>query len=228
MLVNTGHEMVFSKKRLLTTVAISLQDRLDYALEGSVFIAGAAIKWFKENLHLIKTAQEIDSLAMSVESSEGVVFVPALTGLGAPHWDPLARGMILGLTRSTNANHIARALLEAIAFQTYDVLCAMSSDQLPLKELRVDGGVAQSAFLLQFQADLLQIPILKPKILEITALGAAYLAGLSVGFWSSLDQIQKQWMEDERYEPQKSLKQMQPLIDRWHRAIEVARSYHDV
>ncbi len=186
MLLNTGEQAVASRNNLVTTVAWKRNDRIDYALEGSVFIAGAVVQWLRDGLQIVRSASEIEALAASVPDNGGVYLVPAFTGLGAPHWDAYARGTMFGLTRGATRAHIARAALEAIAFQSADVLAAMQMDaDIALTELRVDGGAAANNLLMQFQADLLGVPVVRPKVLETTALGAAYLAGLAVGYWKS-------------------------------------------
>ena len=194
LLMNTGEQPVLSKNGLLTTIAWGLGDKVTYALEGSVFVAGAAIQWLRDELELIQTAQETEALALSVPDTCGVYLVPAFVGLGAPHWDAYARGMLTGLTRGANRRHIVRAALESMAYQTYDVLHAMEEDaKIPLAELRADGGAAANSFLLQFQADITGVPVLRPTILETTALGACYLAGLAVGYWKDLSEIRRNW-----------------------------------
>ncbi len=205
MLMNTGERPVSSKSRLLTTVAWKIGDRFEYALEGSVFVAGAVVRWLRDSMGIIQSSAQINELAASVADNGGVYFVPAFVGLGAPHWDPLARGMVIGLTGGSGAGHLARAALESIAFQTADVLDAMHADSgIEVKELRVDGGVCQSDLLMQFQADILDVPIVRPKNFESTALGAAYLAGLAVGFWRDATELEKQWQVQKRFEPQMS------------------------
>ena len=190
MMMNTGTTPVMSGNRLLTTVSWKIGNRTDYALEGSIFIAGAVVQWLRDGLGIIRSSGEVEELASGVHGSEGVFFVPAFAGLGAPHWNQDARGTITGLTRGSTAAHIARAALESIAYQTHDVLLAMQNDsQLTIKELRVDGGATANNLLMQFQADILQADVVRPKITEITALGAAYLAGLATGYWNSIDEI---------------------------------------
>src|SRR5690606_24433673 len=198
LLLNTGPTAVASANKMLTTVAWRLGNApLQYALEGSIFVAGAAVQWLRDGLGLIRRASDIEPLARTVPDSGGVCFVPALTGLGAPHWDPHARGTIVGLTRGTTAAHLARATLDAIAHQSADVLDAMTADAgVPATELRVDGGASRNDLLMQIQADLLSIPIVRPKTSETTALGAAYLAGLATGFWSSPEEIAAHWQLD--------------------------------
>ncbi|MEM7586253.1 MAG: glycerol kinase GlpK [Acidobacteriota bacterium] len=226
MLLNTGETAKASNHHLLTTVAWQRDGRTDYALEGSVFVGGAAIQWLRDGLGIIDAASEVGDLAASVEDNGGVYFVPALTGLGAPHWDPHARGTLVGLTRGTQAAHIARAALEGIAHQVADLAEAMAADaEEPLRELRVDGGAAASDFLMQFQADLLQVSVVRPTVLETTALGAAYMAGLAVGTWSSVDDIVANWQVDRRFEPQRSASDVQRLRGRWREAVERSRGW---
>jgi len=221
MLMATGSEARASKNQLLTTVAWKIGDRLEYALEGSVFIAGAAVQWLRDGLGIIRSSAEIEALAASVPDNGGVYFVPAFSGLGSPHWDPYARGAILGITRGTTAGHLARATLESIAFQSADLLRAMEGDSaFPLQELRVDGGAAVNDFLMQFQADLLQVPVVRPRTVETTALGAACLAGLAIGFWKSREEIAARWVVDRRFEPQRSASEMQEVQGHWQRAVQ--------
>ena len=226
LLMNTGDTPVASENNLLTTVAWRLGDRpAQYALEGSVFVAGAAVQWLRDGLGIIDAAPEVEALARQVESADGVVLVPAFTGLGAPHWDPDARGTVLGLTRGTTAAHVARATLDGIAFQVADVLDAMEADAgIEVPELRVDGGAASNDLLLQIQADVLQVPIARPAVTETTALGAAYLAGLAVGFWSP-DQIDAQWRLDRRFEPAISPDEAADRRAGWARALDRARGW---
>ncbi len=226
MLLNTGERAVPSKNGLLTTVAWRLGDVTHYALEGSVFIGGALVQWLRDGLGLIESASEIESLAASVKDSDGVVIVPAFVGLGAPHWDPYARGTIVGLTRGTTKAHIARAALDAIALQVADVLEAMSADSgLDASELRVDGGAAANDLLLQTQADLLGVPVVRPAVLETTALGAAYLAGLAVGYFEGLDAIREQWRETARFTPRLTRDEARSRSRLWRRAVERARGW---
>ena len=205
LLMNTGSEPVTSKNQLLTTVAWQRDNQMTYALEGSVFVGGAIVQWLRDGLKTIRNSSQIESLAASVPDSDGVFFVPALTGLGAPDWDPYARGAILGITRGTTDAHIARAALDGIAFQVADLVFAMASDRGDeIKELRVDGGAAVNDLLLQMQADILQTPVVRPTVLETTALGAAYLAGLATGFYKSLEDVQSHWQADRTFEPRMS------------------------
>jgi glycerol kinase len=227
MLLNTGGEKVASRSNLLTTVGWKIGDQpTQYALEGSVFIAGAAVQWLRDGLKLISSAEETQSMAESVADNGGVYFVPAFVGLGAPHWDQYARGVIVGLTRGSMREHIARAALESIAYQTRDVLTCMHSDSgITLRELRVDGGAARNDFLMQFQSDILGIPVVRPSNTETTAAGAAFLAGLAVGFWSDADEINSLWQRERAFEPQMKESQRQELIQGWSRALERARGW---
>ncbi len=219
MLMNTGGVAVASKNNLLTTVAWKIGDLMEYALEGSIFTAGAVVQWLRDGLGLFESSSDIESLANSVPDNGGVYLVPALAGLGAPHWDPYARGLIGGLTRGSTRGHIARAALEGIAFQVSDVLDAMQSDaEIPLTELRVDGGASANDLLMQFQADLLGVPVVRPRVLETTALGVAYLAGLAVGYWQSRDDIANQWQVDKKFTPSMSPQQVDMLKRCWQKA----------
>jgi glycerol kinase len=221
MLLNTGTEAVPSRNKLVTTIAWKIGDRVEYALEGSIFIAGAVIQWLRDGLKIIRSAPEVEELALSVEDNGGVYLVPAFTGLGAPHWDQYARGAVLGLTRGSTGGHLARAALESIAFQVADVLHAMEADSgIAISELRVDGGAAANNLLMQFQSDLLQVPVVRPRTLETTALGAAYLAGLAVGYWASVDDIRSQWQVDRRFEPDMPRERTESLRAGWTRALE--------
>ncbi len=206
-------------------VAIPEQSQ-PYALEGSIFIGGAVVQWLRDGLGLIKQSSEVEPLAESVEDNGGVYFVPAFTGLGAPHWDPYARGMIAGITRGVTGGHIARAALESIAFQVNDVMHAMENDAgITIKELKVDGGAVVNNLLMQFQADLLRIPVIRPKTIETTALGAAYLAGLAVNFWSGIEEISEQWALDRTFSTEISEESQKELKDNWHRAISRAKNW---
>jgi glycerol kinase len=226
--MNTGTKPVASTSGLLTTVAWRIGDQTVYALEGSVFIAGAAVQWLRDGLGLIKTASDIEALAASVRDNGGVYFVPALAGLGAPYWDPQARGTIVGLTRGTTKGHLARATLEAMAYQTRDVLDAMQQDaQVPLAELKVDGGAAVNDLLLQFQADILATRVHRPVVQETTALGAAYLAGLAVGYWSDLNDLRANWVLDREFVPDLQPQLRDQLYRSWKRAVERARDWQD-
>ena len=224
MLMHTGIEIIQSKNQLLTTCAAQADEQPQYALEGSVFIAGAVVQWLRDGLGIIKSAAEVESLASSVGDNGSVYFVPAFAGLGSPHWDPYARGNISGLTRGSTSAHIARAALESIAYQTADVLDAMQADcGIKIPELRVDGGAARNDFLMQFQADILGVPVVRPRITETTALGAAYLAGLAVGYWKNAGEIDTQWQVERRFEPAMPEAQVQALRAGWTRAVERAR-----
>jgi glycerol kinase len=220
LLQNIGTAPTRSNQRLITTVAWKIGERTEYALEGSVFIGGAVVQWIRDGLGLIRTAPEIEPLAASVPDNGGVYLVPAFAGLGAPHWDPYARGTIVGITRGTTSGHLARAALESIAYQVADLLDAMAADAgIPLKELRVDGGAAINNTLMQFQADLLGVPVVRPAVTETTALGAAYLAGLAVGYWPSVDAITGQWKVDRRFEPAMPRAAASTLRERWTAAL---------
>jgi glycerol kinase len=226
MLMNTGTRAVPSRHNLLTTVAWRIGGKTEYALEGSVFVAGAAIQWLRDELRIIRSAGELDELAASVPDAGGVFLVPAFAGLGAPHWDPYARGAILGLTRGTNRAHLCRAVLEAIAFQSADLLASMEKDgEVALQELRVDGGAARSGPLLQFQADLLGVPVVRPKNIETTAMGAAYFAGLAVGLWTSLEEIARNWAVDTTFMPSRPAEAMAGFKRGWERALERAKNW---
>ncbi len=226
MLLNTGAEPVASSHGLLTTIAWRIGGATTYALEGSVFIAGAAIQWLRDGLGLIRSAAESQALAESVRDTDGVHFVPAFVGLGAPYWDMYARGTIVGLTRGTTGAHLARAALEAIAFQSRDVLEAMAADAtMAVRELRVDGGAAANDFLCQFQADILKVAVLRPRVIETTALGAAYLAGLGAGVWRSLDDVDRRWALERRFEPRLDETTRAARYDGWRRAVERAKAW---
>ncbi|MBV8895191.1 MAG: glycerol kinase GlpK [Acidobacteriaceae bacterium] len=226
MLLNTGERPVLSKNKLLTTIAWRVNGKTFYALEGSIFIAGAVVQWLRDELQIIRSAEEIETLATSVPDTGGVYVVPAFSGMGAPHWDAYARGAILGLTRGSNRAHIARAALEGIAFQVADVLNAMETDSgVPLEELRVDGGAARNDLLMQLQADLLGVPVTRPSNPETTVLGATYLAGLAVGYWPDQETIAKQWQRDRRFTPQMSAEERDRRHRKWSRALERARDW---
>lgn len=226
LVMNTGKTAVTSNNNLLTTIAWKVNDEVNYALEGSVFVAGAAIQWLRDGLGLISSAQESEDLAKSVEDSGGVYFVPALTGLGAPHWDQYARGTIVGITRGTTKAHITRAALDSISFQVTDVVQAMEADTgKKLEMLKVDGGAVANNLLLQIQADLLNCKVIRPKVLETTALGAAYLAGLAVGFWSSIEEIKAQWKEDKTFEPTISDDDRDEALKQWRRAVDRSKAW---
>ena len=226
IMFNTGEEPIKSENNLLTTVGWQRDGKMTYALEGSIFIAGAVVQWLRDGLGIIKSSSEIEKLALTEEDNGGVYLVPAFAGLGAPHWDQRARGTITGLTRASTAGHIARAALEGIAYQVKDVLDAMKADSgIDIKELRVDGGATVNNTLMQFQSDILRIPLVRPKILETTALGAAYLAGLAVGFWKNTDEIKKQWQVDKRFEPQMSEDEANNLLHKWNKAVEKSKGW---
>ena len=226
MVMNTGHKPIASKNNLLTTIAWKVDGKVTYALEGSIFIAGAVVQWLRDGLGIIRTSTEVEKLANSVPDNGGVYFVPAFVGLGAPHWDQFARGTIAGLTRGTTAGHIARAALEGIAFQTLDVLEAMEADsKIRLKELRVDGGATANNTLMQFQADMIRVPVVRPKVLETTALGAAYLAGLAVGYWSGTGELAKQWRRDRVFRPALKEKSALELQCGWRKAVSRAKGW---
>jgi glycerol kinase len=225
--MNTGNEAILSQEKLLTTIAWGIgTEPIEYALEGAIFITGAGIQWLRDGLGIIHDASETEALASSVKSNEGVYFVPALVGLGAPHWDPYARGTLLGITRGTTKAHLVRAALESIAYQTRDVVKAMERDsETPLKMMRCDGGAAVNRFLMQFQADILGVPVEVPKINETTALGAAYLAGLATGFWSNREELASHWQLASRYVPNLPSSERMRLYQQWQRAIERAKGW---
>jgi len=226
MLMHTGSERVASRHQLLTTVAWRTGTTLDYALEGSVFIAGAVVQWLRDGLKLIRTSAEVETLARTEPDAGGVVFVPAFAGLGSPYWDPYARGTVVGMTRGTTGGHLARAALESIAFQAADVLEAMTHDAgRPLAELRVDGGAARNDLLMQFQTDLAGVPVVRSAVAETTALGAAYLAGRAVGVWKNDAEIDRQWRADRRFEPAMLKKEAERRLGEWRRAVERARGW---
>jgi glycerol kinase len=227
LLMNTGREAVSSREGLLTTIAWGIKgEPVEYALEGAIFITGAAVQWLRDGLGIIGDASETEALARSLSSNEGVYFVPALAGLGAPHWDAYARGTILGLTRGTTRAHLARAALESMCYQTLDVAGAMERDSnIILKEVRADGGAVNNSFLMQFQSDILGVPLEVPSITETTALGAAYLAGLAVGFWKDRQELQEKWKVGQRFEPRMSREERKRLHNRWLRAVERARGW---
>jgi glycerol kinase len=228
MMMNIGNKPVESKSRLLTTVAWRISNETNYALEGSIFIAGAVVQWLRDGLGIIRKSGDIEKIASKSKDSEGVYFVPAFAGLGAPHWNQHARGTIFGITRGTATSHIARAALDSIAYQTLDVLHAMEEDSgIIIRELRVDGGATVNNNLMQFQSDLLQAIVVRPKITETTALGAAYLAGLAVKYWSSLNDIKNQWQVERTFHPQISAAEVNTLIRGWHRAVNAAKAWAD-
>ena len=229
MLMNIGPEPVPSKNQLITTVAWQINGQTDFALEGSVFIGGAVVQWLRDGLGLIKSSSEIEKLAASVPDCGGVYLVPAFAGLGAPHWDQYARGTMTGLTRGTTAAHIARAALEGIAFQVADILDVMRQDSgVAMHELRVDGGACANNLLMQFQADILQVPVVRPTVIETTALGAAYLAGLATGVWKNRDELHRAWQVDQIFEPQMSAEQAAYRRNRWAEALRRAKDWEEV
>ena len=228
ILMNTGEKFVKSSNGLLTTIAIGIDDRVTYALEGSVFIAGAVVQWLRDELRLIDSASETEQLAQSVPDTGGVYLVPAFTGLGAPHWDMYARGTITGITRGTGRNHIVRAALESIAYQTRDVLDAMMQDTgINLKSLKVDGGASQNNFLMQFQSDILGKEVDRPVVTETTALGAAYLAGLATGFWKSRDEIAQKWSMDRKFMPVMNIDEREARYSKWKKAVTRATLWEE-
>ena len=228
MLMNTGSKPIASKNNLLTTIAWRIGDRTEYALEGSIFIAGAVVQWLRDGLGILKASSDVEGLAAQVPDTGGVYLVPAFAGLGAPHWDPYARGMVAGITRGTKASHLARAALEGIGYQVMDVLKAMERDAgIRLKELRVDGGACANNLLMQFQADLLGVPVVRPRVAETTALGAAYLAGLAVGYWKDQKDIASQWQADRRFTPNMKPAVRKKLCAGWTKALQRAGAWED-
>jgi glycerol kinase len=228
MMMNIGSKPIESKSKLLTTVAWRIGSDTQYALEGSIFIAGAVVQWLRDGLGIIKSSGDVEKLAAKVKDSEGVYFVPAFAGLGAPHWNQHARGTLVGITRGSTSAHIARAALDSIAYQTLEVLLAMQNDSgIDIRELRVDGGATVNNQLMQFQSDLLQVKVVRPKITETTARGAAYLAGLAVNYWSNISEIRKQWQIDRTFSPQIEESETLSLIKGWHRAVNAAKAWAD-
>jgi glycerol kinase len=228
MMMNIGKKAIESKSRLLTTVAWKIGNETNYALEGSIFIGGAVVQWLRDGLGIIKKSSDVEKLAAKVLHSDGVYFVPAFAGLGAPHWNQDARGTIVGITRGTTSSHIARAALDSIAYQTLDVLLAMQKDSgIDIRELRVDGGATVNDQLMQFQSDLLQSKVVRPKITETTALGAAYLAGLAVNYWTDIKEVKKQWQMDRTFSPLIKEKDTLSLIKGWHRAVNASKAWAD-
>jgi len=226
MLMNTGKKVVSSSKGLLTTIAWSIDGKVDYALEGSVFIAGAAIQWLRDELKIIESAADSEQYAQSVPDTNGVYMVPAFVGLGAPYWDPYARGIIVGLTRGVRKEHIIRATLEALAYQTNDVLKIMQDESgISLKALKVDGGACANNFLMQFQADILDVPVQRPKIIETTALGAAYLAGLATGYWKNIEEISSNWAVSRTFTPAMGYPERAHLLKGWDEAVKRSRGW---
>ncbi len=228
MLMNTGTKPIASKNNLLTTVAWKIGNKTEYALEGSIFIAGAVVQWLRDGLGIIRSSSEVEALASQAADNGGVYLVPAFAGLGAPHWDQYARGTIVGLTRGSGRPQIARAALEGIAYQVQDVLHAMEADSgVKLKELRVDGGACANNLLMQFQSDILKVPVTRPKVTETTALGAAYLAGLAVGYWKSVNDIASQWQADRRFSPAMKPAQRKQLLTGWNKALGRAAKWEE-
>ena len=220
LLMNTGDKPIVSRNNLLTTIAWKIGDKVNYALEGSIFVGGSVVQWLRDGLGVIKSSSEIEALANTVPNTGGVYFVPALTGLAAPYWDPYARGSITGISRGTTAAHIARAALEGIALQTYDIVDCMRRDaEIPITELKVDGGASRNNLMMQFQSDILNVPVFRPRVTETTALGAAYLAGLAVGYWSGIDEVRRQWQVENKFEPQTDLESVKKVVDGWHEAV---------
>lgn len=223
MLMNTGEKAITSKNNLLTTIAWQIDGKTEYALEGSVFIAGAVVQWLRDELKIIRTSAEVEKLAAQVQDTDGVYLVPAFAGLGAPHWNQYARGTIFGLTRGSSNAHIARAALDSIAYQTYDVLKAMEADSgISIAELRVDGGATVNNQLMQFQCDILNTKVVRPKVTETTALGAAYLAGLAVGYWKNISDIREQWQVDKQFSPLMNTTTRNELVNGWQRAVSAS------
>jgi len=226
MMMNIGNKPIASKSKLLTTVGWKIGNETVYALEGSIFIAGAVVQWLRDGLGIISKSADVETLSNSVKGSDGVYFVPAFAGLGAPHWNQHARGTMVGITRGTTSAHIARAAIESIAFQTFEVLQAMEKDSgIEIKELRVDGGATVNNSLMQFQSDLLQASVIRPKITETTALGAAYLAGLAVKFWKNMEEIRTQWQIDRTFVPLMPAQETESLITGWYRAVKAAEAW---
>ncbi len=221
LLMNSGEKPILSKNNLITTIAWKIGDKVNYALEGSIFVGGSVVQWLRDGLKVINSSSEVEALASQVPDTNGVYFVPALTGLGAPWWDQYARGTIIGISRGTTTAHIARAALEGIAYQTMDITAAMSRDAgIPLKELKVDGGASRNNLLMQFQADILGTHVIRPQVVETTAMGAAYLAGLAVGYWSSIDEIRKQWQIDRVFEPTWEEEKVREAREGWQDAVK--------
>lgn len=226
MLMNTGEKPVQSKNNLLTTIAWKVNGKVQYALEGSVFIGGAVVQWLRDGLKIIQTSGDVEALAEKVNDNGGVYVVPAFTGLGAPYWNQHARGIIVGITRGSSDAHVARAAVESIAFQSMDLMKAMQADSgLPIKEVRVDGGATINNHLMQFQSDIIETDVIRPKVTETTALGAAYLAGLAVGFWDSIDELQQYWEKDKTFEPQLSAEEVNDLQRNWKKAVKAAQAW---
>jgi len=228
VVMNTGEKPIASKHKLLTTIGWQIGDKVTYALEGSIFIGGAVVQWLRDQLGIIQSSSEIESLALEVENNGGVSFVQGFVGLGAPHWDQYATGAIIGLSRGTGKAHIARAALEAIAFRSMEVIETMVTDSgIEVNELRVDGGAAVNNLLMQIQSDAINTKVVRPKVTETTALGAAYLAGLSIGFWGSIDEIRKQWQVDKEFVPASERIEIQKVIKDWKKAVERSKNWYD-
>ena len=228
LLMNTGDELIKSKNGLLSTIAIGIDNKVQYALEGSVFVGGAVVQWLRDELELINNAADTEICAKKVKDNGGVYLVPAFVGLGAPYWDMYARGAIFGLTRGSNKNHIIRAALESIAYQSKDLLETMRMDSgIPIMNLKVDGGASSNKFLMQFQSDIMDVKVLKPIISETTALGAAYLAGLAVGFWKDKEELAKKWFLAKEYEPRMNCEEREKLYKGWKKAVERAKLWED-
>jgi glycerol kinase len=226
MLMNTGNKPFISKNKLLTTVAWQINGETTYALEGSIFMGGAVVQWLRDGLGIIKSSSEVETLAASTKDNGGLYFVPSFTGMGAPYWDQYARGMMIGLSRGTDRAHIARAALEGIAFQTMDVLNAMQLDtNINIRQLRVDGGACANNLMMQFQADILNSAVIRPRIIETTAMGAAYLAGLATGFWGNIDELKKQWQLDRRFDPSMDAQTAGKMKSEWADAVNRAKSW---
>ena len=223
MLMNTGEKPIFSKNGLVTTIAWGLDGKVNYALEGSIFVAGAAIQWLRDELRIIDSAPDSEYMAKKVKDTNGCYVVPAFTGLGAPHWDQYARGTIVGITRGVNKYHIIRATLESLAYQVNDVLVAMKADSgIDLAALKVDGGASANDFLMQTQANIINAPVNRPQCVETTAMGAAYLAGLAVGYWESKEDVIKNWAIDQTFEPKIDDEQRSKMIKGWNKAVKYA------
>ena len=221
LLMNSGNRPIVSKNRLLSTIAWKIGDEVTYALEGSIFVGGSVVQWLRDGLKCIQSSSEVEELAESVPGTDGVYFVPALTGLGAPYWDQYARGLICGISRGTTSAHIARAALEGIAFQVYDIVKAMELDsELGISELKVDGGASRNNLLMQFQSDILSTEVLRPRVTETTALGAAYLAGLAVGYWKDIDEINAQWQIEDKFTPEADPQTVASRLAGWKDAVE--------
>jgi glycerol kinase len=228
MLMNIGDEFIESKNNLLTTIAWKINGKIQYAFEGSIFIGGAVVQWLRDGLGIIRTSADVEKLALAVDDTQGVYFVPAFAGLGAPYWKPDVRGTIVGLSRGTTASHIARAALESIAYQTMDVLKAMEADSgMEIKELRVDGGATSNNLLMQFQSNVLNCKVIRPNVVETTALGAAYLAGLAVGYWESVEEIQQLWKSEKEFTPAGDKPEIKKAVQGWRKAIHAAQSWTD-